>query len=69
LPLKRDEKDHFGLASPPPPADTVNANTSTGIPLGVVGRPDEIAETVVWMVKTGYLTNKVVSVDGGMLPQ
>ena len=36
---------------------------------GVVGRPDEIAKTVFWMVKTGYLTNKVVSVDGGVLPQ
>jgi hypothetical protein len=50
-------------------ADTVNANTSTGIPLGVVGRPDEIADAVVWMVKTGYFANKVVIVDGGMLPQ
>ncbi|GAO51250.1 hypothetical protein G7K_5357-t1 [Saitoella complicata NRRL Y-17804] len=39
------------------------------IPVGVLGRPEEIAETVVWMVKTGYLTNKVVGVDGGMFPQ
>ena len=31
--------------------------------------PDEIAEAVIWMVKTGYLTNKVVIVGGGMLPQ
>jgi hypothetical protein len=29
------------------PADAVNANTSTGISLGVVGLPDEVAETVV----------------------
>jgi hypothetical protein len=50
-------------------ADTVNANTSTGIPLGVVGRPDEIADEVVWMVKTGYFAHMVVIVDGGMLPQ
>ncbi|KAL2351580.1 3-oxoacyl-reductase [Cryomyces antarcticus] len=39
------------------------------IPVGVLGRPEEIAETVVWMVKTGYVTNKVVAVDGGMFPQ
>jgi hypothetical protein len=61
VPLNRDNKDHFGFASPP--VNTVNANNSTGVPLGVVGRPDEIAETVVWMVKTVYLINKVVSVD------
>jgi hypothetical protein len=24
---------------------------------------------VIWMIKTGYLTNKVAIVDGGMLPQ
>jgi 3-oxoacyl-[acyl-carrier protein] reductase len=40
-----------------------------GIPLGRFGHPDEIAETVVWMVKTGYVTNKVVGVDGGWFPQ
>jgi 3-oxoacyl-[acyl-carrier protein] reductase len=39
------------------------------IPIGRLGSPDEIAETVVWMVKTGYLTNKVVGVDGGWFPQ
>jgi 3-oxoacyl-[acyl-carrier protein] reductase len=52
-----------------PTCVAVEADTCRGVPLGVVGRPDEIAETVVWMVKTGYLTNKVVIVDGGMLPQ
>jgi NAD(P)-dependent dehydrogenase (short-subunit alcohol dehydrogenase family) len=46
------------------------ANTKDkGIPVGRLGGPDEIAETVVWMVKTGYLTNKVVGVDGGWFPQ
>jgi NAD(P)-dependent dehydrogenase (short-subunit alcohol dehydrogenase family) len=43
--------------------------SNKGIPLGRFGRPDEIAETVVWMVKTGYVTNKVVGVDGGWFPQ
>lgn len=39
-----------------------------GIPVGRLGRPEEIAETVVWMAKTAYLTNKVIGVDGGYYP-
>ncbi|KAF2124223.1 putative short-chain dehydrogenase/reductase [Dothidotthia symphoricarpi CBS 119687] len=42
---------------------------SKKIPLGRLGTPDEIAETVLWMIKTGYVTNKVICVDGGMFPQ
>jgi len=34
-----------------------------------LGYPVEVAETVVWMVKTGYVTNKVVGVDGGFFVQ
>ncbi|KAF1840203.1 3-oxoacyl-reductase [Cucurbitaria berberidis CBS 394.84] len=39
------------------------------IPIGRLGTPDEIAETMLWMIKTGYVTNKVIAVDGGMFPQ
>jgi 3-oxoacyl-[acyl-carrier protein] reductase len=39
------------------------------VPIGRLGTPDEIAETILWMIKTGYLTNKVIAVDGGMFPQ
>jgi 3-oxoacyl-[acyl-carrier protein] reductase len=39
------------------------------IPVGRLGRPEEIAETVCWMVKTGYVTNKVIAVDGGWFIQ
>ncbi|KAK5945950.1 hypothetical protein PMZ80_000089 [Knufia obscura] len=42
---------------------------SDKIPIGRLGKPEEIAETVVWMVKTGYVTNKVIAVDGGMFVQ
>ena len=41
----------------------------TKIPMGRLGRPQEVAETVVWMVKCDYVTNKVVGVDGGMFAQ
>ncbi|KAF2721160.1 NAD(P)-binding protein [Polychaeton citri CBS 116435] len=38
------------------------------IPVGRLGMPEEVAETVMWLVKCGYVTNKVIGVDGGMYP-
>ncbi|KAK3712288.1 hypothetical protein LTR37_009150 [Vermiconidia calcicola] len=38
------------------------------IPVGRLGRPEEVAETVMWMVKVAYVTNKVIGVDGGYYP-
>lgn len=49
------------------PDDT--SEMSRNIPVGRLGEPKEVAETVVWMVKTGYVTNKVIGVDGGMFIQ
>ena len=51
------------------PAIYTHRLTAIEIPLGRLGWPEEIAETVMWMVKTGYVTNKVVGVDGGLLAQ
>jgi len=45
------------------------AELSAKIPIGRLGKPEEIAETVVWIVKTGYVHNKVIAVDGGMFIQ
>ena len=45
------------------------ANQNLEIPIGRLGKPEEIAETVIWMVKTGYVNNKVIAVDGGMFIQ
>lgn len=36
-----------------------------GIPVGRLGRPEEVAETVLWMVNTGFVTRKIIAVDGG----
>jgi len=46
-----------------------NEELAKKIPIGRLGFPDEIAETVLWMVKTGYVTNKVIAVDGGYFVQ
>lgn len=43
------------------------AELAKKIPVGRLGTPDEIAATVVWMVNCGYVTNKIVPVDGGMV--
>ncbi|OQN98587.1 hypothetical protein B0A48_15850 [Cryoendolithus antarcticus] len=45
-----------------------NAELAARIPVGRLGKPDEIADTVMWMVRNGYVTNKVIAVDGGMYP-
>ena len=37
------------------------------IPLGRLGRPEEIAETVLHLVNARYITGQVVTVDGGFV--
>lgn len=37
------------------------------IPVGRLGRPEEVAEVVRVMVENGYVSNKVWAVDGGMV--
>lgn len=51
------------------PGDNKDGGMAARIPVGRLGRPEEIAETVVWMVKTSYVTNKVIAVDGGWFIQ
>ncbi|RMZ91510.1 hypothetical protein DV736_g1245, partial [Chaetothyriales sp. CBS 134916] len=46
-----------------------NEELAKKIPLGRLGKPEEVAESVVWMVKTGYVNNKVIAVDGGLFIQ
>ena len=38
------------------------------IPLGRLGRPEEIAHTVLYLAENPYITGQVVTVDGGFLP-
>jgi 3-oxoacyl-[acyl-carrier protein] reductase len=39
------------------------------IPVGRAGRPAEVADMAIAMLRNGYLTNKVVTLDGGILPR
>lgn len=50
------------------PVDPDTGATPVPIPVGRMGRPDEIADMAITMLRNGYLTNKVVTVDGGLVP-
>jgi 3-oxoacyl-[acyl-carrier protein] reductase len=40
-----------------------------GIPVGRLGRTDEVADLAMAMLRNGYLTSKVVALDGGLHPR
>jgi 3-oxoacyl-[acyl-carrier protein] reductase len=39
------------------------------VPVGRLGRPEEVADFALAMLANGYLTSKVVALDGGMHPR
>lgn len=49
-------------------SDTIKENACKQIPLGKMGKPEDIAETVVFLAseKASYITGQVICVDGGM---
>jgi 3-oxoacyl-[acyl-carrier protein] reductase len=38
------------------------------IPVGRLGTPDEVADLTLAVLRNGYVTNQVISIDGGMYP-
>jgi 3-oxoacyl-[acyl-carrier protein] reductase len=42
---------------------------ATMIPVGRLGRPEEVADLAMALLRNGYMTNQVVSLDGGMHPR
>jgi 3-oxoacyl-[acyl-carrier protein] reductase len=38
------------------------------VPVGRVGAPEEVADLAVAVLRNGYVTSHVFSVDGGMHP-
>jgi 3-oxoacyl-[acyl-carrier protein] reductase len=51
------------------PVDPDQADPSMPIPVGRLGRPSEVAEMAITMLRNGYLTDKVIALDGGLLPR
>ncbi len=39
------------------------------VPVGRVGRPEEVADLALAVLRNGYVTSQVVSINGGMLPR
>lgn len=39
------------------------------VPVGRLGRPDEVADLAVAILRNPYMTNQIVSLDGGMHPR
>ena len=39
------------------------------VPVGRLGRPEEVAELALAMLANGYLTSEVVGLDGGIHPR
>jgi 3-oxoacyl-[acyl-carrier protein] reductase len=48
--------------------DTARAYTAA-IPVGRLGNTDELAAFAVAILENGYLTNKILTIDGGLLPR
>jgi 3-oxoacyl-[acyl-carrier protein] reductase len=39
------------------------------VPVGRVGRPEEVADLAIAILTNGYLTSKVLTIDGGAYPR
>jgi 3-oxoacyl-[acyl-carrier protein] reductase len=39
------------------------------VPVGRLGRPEEVADLALTILRNGYMTNQVVGIDGGMYPR
>jgi 3-oxoacyl-[acyl-carrier protein] reductase len=42
---------------------------ATMVPVGRLGQPEEVADLALAILRNGYMTNQVVSLDGGMHPR
>jgi 3-oxoacyl-[acyl-carrier protein] reductase len=44
------------------------AELAKRIPVGRLGTPSEVADLALAILRNGYITNQVVSIDGGIYP-
>jgi 3-oxoacyl-[acyl-carrier protein] reductase len=38
------------------------------VPVGRLGKPEEVADLTLAVIRNGYVTNQVFGIDGGMFP-
>lgn len=50
-------------------SDKVKAQINETIPLQHLGKPEDVAQTAVFLAKSPYITGQVISVDGGLVMQ
>lgn len=53
-------------ARPAEVRNTFFANAAGGTPAGRVGRPEDVAEAILFLASNGYTTGVILDVDGGM---
>ena len=46
--------------------ETVRSELLKSIPLGTMGKPEDVAQAVVFLVNAPYITGQVLAIDGGM---
>lgn len=46
--------------------EAVRAELLKSIPLGTMGKPEDVAQAVVFLVNAPYITGQVLAIDGGM---
>ncbi len=46
--------------------DEIKERIIKGIPAGRLGRPEEVAHTVVYVFENDYVTGRTIEVDGGL---
>ena len=66
-----EPKDAFGEKNPDMVQvlgqETLDDLAKEQIPLGRLGKAEEIAETVLYLARAGYTTGQVITVDGGFI--
>lgn len=45
------------------------AELRSRVPVGRLGTPEEVADLALAVLRNGYITNQVISIDGGILPR
>ena len=47
--------------------ETLDMLAQDSIPLGRLGRPEEIADAILYLARAEYVTGQVLGVDGGFI--